>query len=103
MFGGKMFFPETGTPIWKMARRSVVFAVWLPEPFTVATWIEKLLFAVNLILASKCMSRGQEAYSRLPPGRGQARFPYRVVGLSARDGLRPSPFLRGISSSDAGR
>jgi quinolinate synthase len=31
------FFPDTGTPIWKSARRSVVFAVWLPEPFTVAT------------------------------------------------------------------
>src|SRR6267143_1018903 len=83
------FFPETGTPIWKMARRSVVFAVWLPEPFTVATWIEKLLFAVNLILASKCKSGGQETYSRLPLGLGQARFAYRVVGLSAREGLMP--------------
>jgi hypothetical protein len=38
MFEGKRFFPPTGTPIWKMARRSVVLAVWLPEPFTVATW-----------------------------------------------------------------
>jgi len=33
-----------------MARIRVVFAVWLPEPFTVATWIEKsLLVAVTMI------------------------------------------------------
>src|SRR5262245_44649313 len=43
MFEGKRFFPDTGTPIWKIARRSVVLAVWLPEPLTVATWIEKSL------------------------------------------------------------
>src|SRR5215471_1801165 len=41
MFEGKRFLPETGTPIWRMARVRVVLAVWLPEPFTVATWIEK--------------------------------------------------------------
>src|SRR5205085_6268074 len=29
-----------GMPIWKIARSSVLFAVWLPEPLTVATWIE---------------------------------------------------------------
>ena len=36
MFDGKRFLPETGTPIWKMDRSSTRFAVWLPEPFTVA-------------------------------------------------------------------
>ena len=36
MFEGKRFLPETGTPIWKMARSSVVLAVWLPEPLTVS-------------------------------------------------------------------
>jgi hypothetical protein len=40
MLLGKRFFPETGTPIWKMARSRVLFAVWLPEPLTVAIWIE---------------------------------------------------------------
>ena len=30
-------------PIWKMERMSTVLAVWLPEPFTVATWILKSL------------------------------------------------------------
>src|SRR5258705_13417169 len=43
MFEGKRFFPDTGTPIWNTARSSVVFAVWLPEPFTVAIWSVKLL------------------------------------------------------------
>src|SRR5512141_2800272 len=38
-----MFFPETGTPIWKMDRMSTRFAVWLPEPLTVATWMLKSL------------------------------------------------------------
>ena len=37
MFDGNMFFPETGMPIWKMARIRTVLAVWLPLPFTVAT------------------------------------------------------------------
>jgi hypothetical protein len=37
MFDGKRFFPDTGMPIWKMARKSVLLAVWLPEPLTVAT------------------------------------------------------------------
>jgi len=34
---------ETGTPIWKIARSSTRLAVWLPEPFTVATWMLKSL------------------------------------------------------------
>jgi hypothetical protein len=37
MFDGNMFLPETGTPIWKMERNKTRFAVWLPEPLTVAT------------------------------------------------------------------
>src|SRR5512138_3097041 len=41
MFDGNRFFPETGTPIWKMARRSTVFDDCEPEPFAVATWMEK--------------------------------------------------------------
>jgi hypothetical protein len=40
---GKRFFPDTGTPIWKMARSSTVFELCEPEPFAVATWIEKSL------------------------------------------------------------
>src|SRR5215471_13330021 len=43
MFDGNMFLPETGTPIWKMERRRTRFAVWLPEPLTVATWMLKSL------------------------------------------------------------
>ena len=37
MFEGNRFFPDTGTPIRKMERSSTRLAVWLPEPFTVAT------------------------------------------------------------------
>src|SRR5262252_4500153 len=36
---GNMFLPETGTPIWKIARRRTVFELCDPEPFTVATWM----------------------------------------------------------------
>src|SRR3954451_7360569 len=43
MFDGNIFFPETGIPIWKMARISTLLAVWLPDPFTVATWMLKSL------------------------------------------------------------
>ena len=43
MFDGNMFFPDTGTPISRIDRRSTMFAVWLPEPFTVATWMLKSL------------------------------------------------------------
>src|SRR5262245_44556699 len=55
MLEGKRFFPETGTPIWKMARMSVVFAVWLPEPFTVATWMQK-----SFVVAVKGISKGRD-------------------------------------------
>ena len=43
MFDGNMFLPETGMPIWKMDRSRTRFAVWLPEPLTVATWMLKSL------------------------------------------------------------
>src|ERR1700691_4161435 len=43
MFDGNMFLPDTGTPIWKIERISTVLAVWLPDPFTVATCKEKSL------------------------------------------------------------
>ena len=41
IFDGNMFLPDTGMPIWKIDRINTLLAVWLPEPFTVATWIEK--------------------------------------------------------------
>src|SRR6185295_13720843 len=43
MFDGKRFFPETGIPIWKMERIRMLFEDMDPEPFAVATWIEKSL------------------------------------------------------------
>jgi hypothetical protein len=43
-----MFFPDTGIPILKIARIRVRFAVWLPEPFTVAMLIEKSLTTLLL-------------------------------------------------------
>ena len=43
MLEGNRFLPLAGTPILWMARISVLLAVWLPEPLTVATVIEKLL------------------------------------------------------------
>ena len=43
MFEGNIFLPETGMPIWKMDRISTELAVWLPDPFTVATCMLKSL------------------------------------------------------------
>src|SRR5437763_9467379 len=39
MLEGNMFFPLTGTPIWKMERMRTLFDDCDPEPLTVATWI----------------------------------------------------------------
>src|SRR5215207_574077 len=41
IFEGNRFLPLTGMPILKIARIRVLFAVWLPEPFTVAATIAK--------------------------------------------------------------
>src|SRR5690242_15871809 len=94
MLEGKRFLPDTGTPIWKMARRSVVFAVWLPEPLTVATWIVKsFVAAVNGTLEfwSADMASLDFRPNRLP---GQALFPYRVVRLCReRAAAGPIPHL----------
>src|SRR5579859_1910169 len=43
MLEGKRFLPQTGMPILNRARKSELLAVWLPEPLTVATTIEKSL------------------------------------------------------------
>ena len=43
MFEGTRFLPETGIPIWKIDRIRMLFDDMLPEPFAVATWIEKSL------------------------------------------------------------
>ena len=40
---GKRFLPVTGMPILKRARSSTPLLVWLPEPLTVATLMEKSL------------------------------------------------------------
>src|SRR5262245_29090691 len=90
MFEGKRFLPETGTPIWKMARRRVVFAVWLPEPLTVATWIEKsFVVAVNGVPASKF---GGTRAAQFRPGarQGQALFLYHLVRLWSVRRVGPS-------------
>src|SRR6266852_3722072 len=43
MFEGNMFFPLTGTPIWKMERIRTLFDDCDPEPLTVATWMVQSL------------------------------------------------------------
>src|SRR5437879_5938079 len=43
MFEGNTFFGATGIPIWNMARVRTRFAVWLPEPLTVAAWMVRSL------------------------------------------------------------
>ena len=76
MFEGKRFFPETGTPIWNTARSSVVFAVWLPEPFTVAMWSVNLL-SLGDKSASRCLragsTMGRTTHGPISVGVGQDR------------------------------
>src|SRR5947209_4704971 len=43
MLEGNMFFPLTGTPIWKMERIRTLFDDCDPEPLTVATWMVQSL------------------------------------------------------------
>src|ERR1019366_3355199 len=43
MFEGNMFFPLTGTPIWKIERIRTLFDDCDPEPLTVATWMVQSL------------------------------------------------------------
>src|SRR5438270_12750526 len=43
MLEGNMFFPLTGTPIWKIERIRTLFDDCDPEPLTVATWMVQSL------------------------------------------------------------
>src|SRR6266496_5537381 len=50
MFDGNKFLPETGMPILKIARKMVLLAVELPEPFLVPTMMEKSFTTLFMIL-----------------------------------------------------
>src|SRR5882762_9977808 len=56
MFEGKTFLGATGIPIRKIARVRTRFAVWLPEPLTVAAWMVRSLriWSVNSSLVGDC-------------------------------------------------
>src|SRR5262245_15722615 len=82
MFEGNRFFPLTGMPIWKMARSRTLFAVWLPEPLTVATWMLKSLTTVRM---------GKERYEPLWRGSSSTRAPRAVVSRAERPCLDPPP------------
>src|SRR5881628_3836172 len=43
MLDGNMFFPLTGTPIWKMDRMRTLLELCDPEPLTVSTWMVRSL------------------------------------------------------------
>src|SRR5689334_8367095 len=99
MLEGNRFFPLTGMPIWKIARSSTLFAVWLPEPFTVATWRLKSLTigftgTIPLLTGSAAQHPGgaQQPNAKRGPPRGQAgaargtraaRRPRRAAGAAA--------------------
>ncbi len=66
MFDGKRFFPDTGTPMLKIARISTEFEDCEPEPFTVAT--------VKLKSLTMVLTADSGAPSRtLGPGLGPLR------------------------------
>src|SRR6266849_5300162 len=52
MFDGNMFFPLTGTPIWKMERINTLLDDCDPDPLTVATWIVQSLTTLPTPAAS---------------------------------------------------
>ena len=55
MLEGNTFLGATGMPIWKMARVKIRFAVWLPEPLTVAAWMVRSLM---IWLVTSVLGRG---------------------------------------------
>src|SRR5713101_8132992 len=57
MLEGKTFFGATGMPIWKIALVKIRFAVWLPEPLTVAAWMVRSLMIcwVTLFLSAAAL------------------------------------------------
>src|SRR5512147_2075423 len=71
MLDGKRFLPETGMPILKIARKMVLLAVELPEPFLVPTVIEKsftTLFIVLLDNLCHCEERSLRRHLHLRAG-----------------------------------
>src|SRR5262245_47488639 len=113
MLLGKRFFPETGIPIWKIARRSVLFAVWLPEPLTVATWIEHSLtmgarsaagFAAGSVVVWDMDPRGgTENPSESRDCTGPLRPAFESRKRRRRRGLRPRRRLAAPRASRARR
>ena len=87
MFDGKRFFPDTGMPIWKIARMRMLFDDMLPDPLAVATWIEKSLTtggrpagsarfssrtAVDMLLLKESVSRGSDPRAAMIPKQNRA-------------------------------
>ena len=66
MLEGNRFLPETGIPIWKMARMRMLFEDWLPDPLAVATWIEKSLTTGERLGASARFSSRTSVAMLLP-------------------------------------
>src|ERR1035437_8262519 len=76
MLEGKTFLGATGIPILKMARVTTRFAVWLPDPLTVAAWMVRSLIicSVNSFLVGDLevyATAGNEQGSGAGRGRGR--------------------------------
>src|SRR5712692_6772191 len=67
MLEGKTFLGATGIPIWKIARVRIRFAVWLPEPLTVAAWMVRSLM-IWLVTWSSAADCEFYAHVRSEPG-----------------------------------
>src|SRR5881296_381388 len=87
MFDGNRFLPLTGMPIWKMARSNTVFAVWLPEPLTVATLMLKSLMTGFTILTRWAPTTGA-VWSRGGRARTVRPVPEGVKAPGAGTGTR---------------
>src|SRR5512146_618218 len=87
MLEGKRFLPDTGMPILKTARRMVLLAVELPEPFLVPTVIEKsftTLFMELLIDLRACHSEERLLRRRVSLLQGRFFAPLRMTSLDLR-------------------
>src|SRR5258705_6555256 len=75
MLEGKIFLPDTGMPILNSARSKVVLAVWLPEPFLVATRMEKSFTTGwgSALLASRARSKSVTLIQNLLLSRARRR------------------------------
>src|SRR5438067_777190 len=107
MLEGNMFFPLTGTPIWKIERIRTLFDDCDPEPLTVATWmVQSLTMGRAAVWGSSSTAVALvESDTIVPPwGKGGIFYPNASHALGRAGGdRRHHPRLLGRDGGGAGQ